>query len=115
MKIWPLLKGICTIASGVFATPLPKVSPVMFHPLARTPAITQIKHYAGPGVKFRSLGYFASEAPIGSVYDSSDMNLFKLVATEFIEFMDITSEGTASELLRPVRHFTLFVSSLIGR
>jgi len=74
--------------------------------------IPQIKHYIGPDVKLRSLGYFASEAPIGLVYDHSDMNLFKLLSTEFFEFIDVTDERTASGLLCPVSPFKLLVLSL---
>ncbi|KAL4081085.1 GH3 auxin-responsive promoter [Scleroderma citrinum] len=83
-KVWPMLRGVSTIASGVFATAIPK-----------------IKHYFGPDVKLFSHGYFCSEAPVGLVYDPSDMNLFKLASTEFFEFIDVDNEGTASDLIRP--------------
>ncbi|KAL4073250.1 GH3 auxin-responsive promoter [Scleroderma yunnanense] len=83
-KVWPMLRGVSTIASGVFETAIPK-----------------IKHYFGPDVKLFSHGYFCSEAPVGFVYDPSDMNLFKLTSTEFFEFFDVDNEGTASDLIRP--------------
>lgn len=78
---------------------------LLLNPLAKTKDIPQIKHYIGPDVKLRGLGYFTSEAPIGLVYDPSDMNLFKLLSTEFFEFIDVTNEGTASSLLCPVSPF----------
>jgi len=41
------------------------------------------------------------------------MNLFKLLFTEFFEFIDVTNEGTASGLLCPVSPFISLMHSLI--
>ncbi|KAG6332157.1 hypothetical protein ID866_6929 [Astraeus odoratus] len=83
-KIWPNLKVVNTIASGVFSALVPK-----------------IRQYLGPGIMLRSTGFFASEGHIGTVYDPSDLNLFKIVSYDFFEYLDVNKPEHASSLVSP--------------
>ncbi|KAL4065230.1 GH3 auxin-responsive promoter [Scleroderma citrinum] len=75
VRIWPTLKVVVGIASGVFSAVIPKM-----------------RHYLGPDVQMRSLGFTASEAYIGTVYDPSNLNLFKVASDDVIEYLDVLKE-----------------------
>ncbi|KAG6331267.1 hypothetical protein ID866_7824 [Astraeus odoratus] len=75
VKIWPMLHTVVAIASGVFAVLLPKVL-----------------HYIGQSVNLRAPGIFTSEAAIGIAYDPRDLNLFKVMTEETIEYLDVDKE-----------------------
>ncbi|KAH7912887.1 GH3 auxin-responsive promoter [Hygrophoropsis aurantiaca] len=90
VRLWPRLKVVVGIASGVFASAVPKM-----------------RHYLGPTVLMRSLGFTASETYIGTVYeydptrgpashdapiDPANLNLFKVVADDVIEYLPYHTE-----------------------
>ncbi|KAH7909127.1 GH3 auxin-responsive promoter [Hygrophoropsis aurantiaca] len=81
-KIWPELKVIVCVASGVFATVIPKM-----------------RHYLGPDMLMHSLGYVASECWVGTVYDPYDLNLFKATHDDIVEYLDVSLEETAASLI----------------
>ncbi|KAH7906351.1 GH3 auxin-responsive promoter, partial [Hygrophoropsis aurantiaca] len=81
-RIWPELKHVVCIVTGLFATTLPK-----------------IRHYLGPEVLINS-GYIgASEALIGNSHSFTDLNLFKVTTKEFIEYLDITKDASPMNLV----------------
>ncbi|KAH7926609.1 hypothetical protein BV22DRAFT_1128079 [Leucogyrophana mollusca] len=82
VKIWPEFKVVVGIASGVFAAAIPKM-----------------RHYLGPTVLMRSLGFTASETYIGMVYNPSDLNLFKVACDDIIEYLDVSRNQTAASLV----------------
>ncbi|KAG6331779.1 hypothetical protein ID866_7311 [Astraeus odoratus] len=84
LKVWPMLKVVIGITSGVFSVVVPK-----------------IRHYVGPDVCLRSLGFTASEAYIGTVYDPENANLFKVTSDDVVEYLDVSKEETASSLVAP--------------
>ncbi|KAH7890417.1 GH3 auxin-responsive promoter [Phlebopus sp. FC_14] len=82
VKIWPMFRVVIAIASGVFASVIPKM-----------------RHYLGPTVFMQSLGYTASETYIGMVYDPSKLNLYKVASDDIIEYLDVLKEDSASNLV----------------
>lgn len=58
-----------------------------------------MRHYLGPDVALRGLGFTASESYIGIVYDEKDTNLFKVVgADDIIEYLDVEQEDSTASL-----------------
>ncbi|KAI6000852.1 GH3 auxin-responsive promoter [Pisolithus albus] len=84
-RVWPMLKVVIGIASGVYAAVIPKM-----------------RHYVGPDVQLRSLGFTASEAYIGTVYDPENLNLYKVASDDVVEYLDVSKEEVAANLLAPV-------------
>lgn len=85
LKVWPKLKNIMAVSSGIFATLVPK-----------------IRRYVGPGVTLWSSGFVASEAFVGMAYDPSDANLFKVTGDEVVEYLAVAEEEqSASKLIAP--------------
>ncbi|KIO11556.1 hypothetical protein M404DRAFT_126809 [Pisolithus tinctorius Marx 270] len=84
VKVWPMLKVVIGIASGVYSAVIPK-----------------IRHYVGPDVQLRSLGFTASEAYVGTVYDPENLNLYKVACDDVVEYLDVSKEETASNLVAP--------------
>ncbi|KIJ57869.1 hypothetical protein HYDPIDRAFT_163769 [Hydnomerulius pinastri MD-312] len=82
VRIWPMLKVVIGIASGVFSAVIPKM-----------------RHYLGPDVLMQSLGFTASETYIGMVYNPSNLNLFKVACDDIIEYLDVTKEESASSIV----------------
>ncbi|EIW87440.1 hypothetical protein CONPUDRAFT_134583 [Coniophora puteana RWD-64-598 SS2] len=70
-KIWPNLKVVVGIASGTFASVIPKMRMIL-----------------GDTVYLRSLGFTASEAYVGTVYGHGDINCFKTVSDDIVEYLD---------------------------
>ncbi|KAH7909002.1 GH3 auxin-responsive promoter, partial [Hygrophoropsis aurantiaca] len=81
-RIWPELKQVVCIVTGVFATTLPKM-----------------RHNLGPGVLINSGGIGASEGLIGISYSFTDLNLFKAATKDFIEYLDITKDASPTNLV----------------
>ncbi|KAF9223196.1 hypothetical protein BS17DRAFT_802680 [Gyrodon lividus] len=81
-RVWPMLKVVIGIASGVFSAVIPKM-----------------KHHLGPDVHMQSLGFTASETYIGTVYNPTNLNLFKVACDDVIEYLDVSKEETASSLV----------------
>ncbi|KAI5986171.1 GH3 auxin-responsive promoter-domain-containing protein [Pisolithus albus] len=84
VEIWPHLKTTISISSGVFSVAVPK-----------------LRFYLGPNVQLRSLGFITSEAYVGTVYDPSDLNLFKVTPQDIIEYLDVEKEENASSIVPP--------------
>lgn len=63
-----------------------------------------MRHYLGPDVQMRSLGFTASEGYVGTVYDPSDMNLFKIATDDVIEYLDVLREESTKSLMSAVSH-----------
>ncbi|KAI6044748.1 GH3 auxin-responsive promoter [Pisolithus marmoratus] len=84
VEIWPKLKTTISIGSGVFSVAVPKV-----------------RFLLGPDVQLRSLGFITSEAYVGTVYDTSDLNLFKVTSEDTIEYLDVDKEENASSIVPP--------------
>ncbi|KAI6114072.1 GH3 auxin-responsive promoter [Pisolithus sp. B1] len=84
VEIWPMLKTTISISSGVFSVAIPK-----------------LRFYLGPDVQLRSLGFITSEAYVGTVYDPSDLNLFKATPQDIIEYLDVDKEENASNIVPP--------------
>ncbi|KIM55204.1 hypothetical protein SCLCIDRAFT_1221347 [Scleroderma citrinum Foug A] len=82
VRVWPMLKLVVGIASGIFSASIPKM-----------------RHYLGPDVQMRSLGFTASEGYVGTVYDPSDMNLFKIATDDVIEYLDVLREESTKSLM----------------
>ncbi|KAH7905595.1 GH3 auxin-responsive promoter [Hygrophoropsis aurantiaca] len=82
VKIWPELKTVICIASGIFAMVMPKM-----------------RHYLGPDVLVHSRGYGASECFVATVYDPYDLNLFKATHDDIVEYLDVSLEQTAASLV----------------
>ncbi|KAF9234200.1 GH3 auxin-responsive promoter [Melanogaster broomeanus] len=81
-RVWPMLKVVIGIASGVFSSVIPKT-----------------RHYLGPDVVIQSLGFTASETYIGTVYNPANVNLFKVAWDDVIEYLDVSKAETASSLV----------------
>ncbi|KAH7909123.1 GH3 auxin-responsive promoter [Hygrophoropsis aurantiaca] len=81
-KIWPELKQVVCIVTGLFATTLPKM-----------------RHCLGPEVLINSCYIGASEALVGVSHSFTDLNLFKVTAKEFIEYLDITKCASPENLV----------------
>lgn len=84
VRVWPMLKVVIGIASGVYAAVIPKM-----------------RHYVGPDVQLRSLGFTASEAYIGTVYDPENLNLYKVASDDIVEYLDVSKEEVAANLVAP--------------
>ncbi|KIK27386.1 hypothetical protein PISMIDRAFT_674729 [Pisolithus microcarpus 441] len=84
VEIWPMLKTTISISSGVFSVAIPK-----------------LRFYLGPNVQLRSLGFITSEAYVATVYDPSDLNLFKVTPQDIIEYLDVEKEENASSIIPP--------------
>ncbi|KAI5986935.1 GH3 auxin-responsive promoter, partial [Pisolithus albus] len=84
VKIWPMLKTIFSVGSGVFSVAVPK-----------------LRFYSGPDVQLCGIGYASSEAYIAAVYDPSDLNLFKVTSEDIFEYLDVTKEENASNVVPP--------------
>ncbi|KIK22725.1 hypothetical protein PISMIDRAFT_679942 [Pisolithus microcarpus 441] len=84
VEIWPMLKTIFSIGSGVFSVAVPK-----------------LRFYSGPDVQLCGLGFATSEAYIATVYDPSDLNLFKVTSEDIIEYLDVTKEENVSGIVPP--------------
>ncbi|KAI6133976.1 GH3 auxin-responsive promoter [Pisolithus croceorrhizus] len=84
VEIWPMLNTIFSVGSGVFSVAVPK-----------------LRFYLGPDVRLCSLGFATSEAYIATVYDLSDLNLFKVTSQDIIEYLDVTVEENAASLVPP--------------
>ncbi|KAI6007578.1 GH3 auxin-responsive promoter [Pisolithus orientalis] len=84
LKIWPMLKTTLSVSSGVFSVGVPK-----------------LRFYLGPDVQLRSVGFACSEVYIASVYDPSDLNLFKVTSQDIIEYLDVVKEENASSIVPP--------------
>ncbi|EIW76081.1 hypothetical protein CONPUDRAFT_85240 [Coniophora puteana RWD-64-598 SS2] len=82
VRVWPNLRVVVGICSGVFAAVIPK-----------------IRHYVGPDVSMRSLGFTASETYVGMVYKPEDLNLYKTSFDDIIEYLDISAEEQATSLV----------------
>ncbi|KAH7918154.1 hypothetical protein BV22DRAFT_1134818 [Leucogyrophana mollusca] len=82
VKVWPGFKTVVAVASGLFASALPKM-----------------RHYLGPTVLIRSLGLIASEGYVGLVYNPSELNLFKAVSDDVVEYLDVSLDETAASLV----------------
>lgn len=63
-----------------------------------------MRHYLGPDVQMRSLGFTASEAYIGTVYDQSDLNLFKVASDDVIEYLDVLREENTKGVVPAVSY-----------
>ncbi|KAL4070072.1 GH3 auxin-responsive promoter [Scleroderma yunnanense] len=86
LKVWPRLKNIMTVASGVFSILISKV----------------YTYHISAEVKLWSGGFVTSEAIVGSAYGLAEENLFKIWQDEFIECLDIIEEDqSASNLIPP--------------
>ncbi|KAI6123387.1 GH3 auxin-responsive promoter [Pisolithus croceorrhizus] len=83
-EIWPKLKTTISTCSGVFSIAVPK-----------------LQFYLGHNVQLRSLGFATSEAQIATVYDPSDLNLFKMTPRDVIEYLDAAKEENASSIVPP--------------
>ncbi|KAH7907353.1 GH3 auxin-responsive promoter [Hygrophoropsis aurantiaca] len=81
-RIWPELKQVTCIVTGLFATTLPK-----------------LRHHLGPEILINSGGIGASEGYIGASYSFTDLNLFKVATKEFIEYLDITKDPSPANLV----------------
>ncbi|KAF8837395.1 hypothetical protein BDN67DRAFT_991779 [Paxillus ammoniavirescens] len=81
-RVWPMLKVVIGIASGVFSAVIPKM-----------------RHYLGPDVLMQSLGFTASETYIGTVYNPANLNLFKVACDDIIEYLDVSKAESASSLV----------------
>ncbi|KAH7917727.1 hypothetical protein BV22DRAFT_1135171 [Leucogyrophana mollusca] len=81
-KIWPGLKTAVSIVSGVFSAAVPKM-----------------QHYVGPNVHIRAVGYIASEGSIGTVYDPQELNLFRSITGDVVEYLDVSLDETAAGLV----------------
>ncbi|KAH7918530.1 hypothetical protein BV22DRAFT_1115413 [Leucogyrophana mollusca] len=81
-RIWPQLKEVVGIVSGLFAAAIPKM-----------------RHYLGPNILVRSAGFGASEGVIGWVYDPTEPNLFKATCGDIIEYLDVLRGETAASLV----------------
>ncbi|KAH7882270.1 GH3 auxin-responsive promoter, partial [Phlebopus sp. FC_14] len=79
---WPKLKQAVGIASGSFAYAVPK-----------------IKSYLGPTCAIVSTVYAASESMVGFNYNPTNLNQYKLVRNEVIEFLDVTADENAANLV----------------
>lgn len=79
-----MLKTTISISSGVFSVAIPK-----------------LRFYLGPNVQLRSLGFITSEAYVATVYDPSDLNLFKVTPQDIIEYLDVEKEENASSIIPP--------------
>ncbi|KAI6121227.1 GH3 auxin-responsive promoter [Pisolithus sp. B1] len=84
VRVWPMLKVVIGIASGVYAAVIPKM-----------------RHYVGPDVQLRSLGFTASEAYVGTVYDPENLNLYKVASDDIVEYLDVSKEEVAANLVAP--------------
>ncbi|KAH7924386.1 hypothetical protein BV22DRAFT_1035202 [Leucogyrophana mollusca] len=82
VKVWPGLKMAVAVASGLFASALPKM-----------------RHYLGPTVLIRSLGFVSTEGQIGMVYNPQELNLFRAVSDDVIEYLDVSLDETAASLV----------------
>ncbi|KAH7903871.1 GH3 auxin-responsive promoter, partial [Hygrophoropsis aurantiaca] len=101
-RIWPDLRQVKCIVTGVFATTLPK-----------------LRHYLGPDVLINSGSIGASEASIGVSYSFTDLNLFKVRTEEFIEYLDITKDPSPANLvpaweLETGRRYEIFLTTRNG-
>ncbi|KAH7926268.1 hypothetical protein BV22DRAFT_1104455 [Leucogyrophana mollusca] len=81
-QIWPNLKVVVAIASGLFVTVIPKM-----------------RHYLGPNVLMRSAGLGASEGYIGVAYDPTDLNLFKVTSDSIVEYLDVSLGETDASII----------------
>lgn len=84
VEIWPMLRTTISISSGVFSVAVPK-----------------LRFYLGSNVQLRSLGFITSEAYVATVYDPSDLNLFKATPQDVIEYLDVDKEENASSIVSP--------------
>ncbi|KAI5995277.1 GH3 auxin-responsive promoter-domain-containing protein [Pisolithus orientalis] len=84
LKIWPMLKSVISIGSGVFSVAVPK-----------------LRFHLGSDVQLRSLGFHSSKTHVATVYDPSDLNLFKATSQDIIEYFDVTKEENASSIVPP--------------
>ncbi|KIO10342.1 hypothetical protein M404DRAFT_21304 [Pisolithus tinctorius Marx 270] len=84
LKIWPMLKSVISIGSGVFSVAVPK-----------------LRFHLGSDVQLRSLGFHSSETHVATVYDPSDLNLFKATSQDIIEYLDVTKAENASSIVPP--------------
>ncbi|KAH7924363.1 hypothetical protein BV22DRAFT_1164812 [Leucogyrophana mollusca] len=82
VKVWPGFKTVVAIASGLFASALPKMH-----------------HYLGSTVLIRSPGFIASEGYVGLVYNPSELNLFKATSDDVVEYLDVSLDETAASLV----------------
>ncbi|KAH7884909.1 GH3 auxin-responsive promoter [Phlebopus sp. FC_14] len=80
--VWPHLRKVVAIASGVFAASVP-----------------QAQRFLGPNIEIHARGYAASEGWIGSPYDPLNLNQFKVTRKEIIEFLDVSREESISSVI----------------
>ncbi|KAI6119507.1 GH3 auxin-responsive promoter [Pisolithus thermaeus] len=73
-RVWPNLKTVVCICSGMFATLIPKARSVL-----------------GPNVLIQNIGYGCTECSIGRMLNIGDTETFVLETTDVVEFLD-TSE-----------------------
>ncbi|KAI6115647.1 GH3 auxin-responsive promoter [Pisolithus croceorrhizus] len=73
-RVWPNLKTVVCICSGMFATLIPKARSVL-----------------GPNVLIQNIGYGCTECSIGRMLNIDDTETFVLETTDVVEFLD-TSE-----------------------
>ncbi|KIK81899.1 hypothetical protein PAXRUDRAFT_737104 [Paxillus rubicundulus Ve08.2h10] len=78
-RVWPQLRKIAAIASGSFATSVP-----------------QARWFLGPNVDIHSQSYGASEGLVGLPYEPLDLNQFKVLNKEVIEFLDVTKDESSA-------------------
>ncbi|KAH7927996.1 hypothetical protein BV22DRAFT_1031156 [Leucogyrophana mollusca] len=81
-RVWPRLKTVVSIASGMFGAAVPKM-----------------QHYLGPNVLIRTLGLTASEGFVGLEYNPSDLNLFKAASDSVIEYLDVSADVSHANLV----------------
>ncbi|KAH7903938.1 GH3 auxin-responsive promoter [Hygrophoropsis aurantiaca] len=102
-RIWPELRQVNCIVTGVFATTLPK-----------------LRYYLGPDLLIHSGSIAASEASsIGVSYSFTDHNLYKATTTDFIEYLDITEDSSPANLvpawqLETGRRYEIFLTTRNG-
>ncbi|KAH7913708.1 GH3 auxin-responsive promoter [Hygrophoropsis aurantiaca] len=82
IRIWPELKQVACIVTGLFSGTLPK-----------------IRHYLGPDVLINSGVIGASEGQTAISRGSTDLNLFKVTAQDFVEYLDVTKDPSAANLV----------------
>ncbi|KAH7919231.1 hypothetical protein BV22DRAFT_1133986 [Leucogyrophana mollusca] len=82
VRIWPELKAVICVTSGIFSTAIPKM-----------------QHYLGTNVVMHGRGFVASECCVGTVYDPYELNLFKATHDDIVEYLDVSLEETAASLI----------------
>ncbi|KAI6025214.1 GH3 auxin-responsive promoter [Pisolithus microcarpus] len=78
-RVWPNLKTVVCICSGVFATLIPKARSVL-----------------GPNVLIQNIGYGCTECSLGRMLNIGDTETFVLETGDHIEFLD-TSRALVQE------------------